>query len=347
MKSHPQSPTHDISFPILPTTLISTILTPYIPLRTAEEAQYYNIKKTSWKTVKKFIKHLHKQKLVQSKDRNGGETVIMDIDFSHPLVKEFVPYKIPKIQPREDPQSQVATDAQEPSTYQQSTGSATEQTLNIKIVYKPVQKLTPDLFPPLSSTDRRNYYTSSDISKRLNDYLAAQEPPVVSKSNPRLITLNPFIANNILSSSRREDAQFLSRGAIFRDVLLKRLISDATLLVPHYAIIKPGQAFEDVKLKAGLGPKITVMLQRRMGNKVVTKVTGFEPFGIDASSLAEELQKKCASSSTTNKMTKDTMEVLVQGDQRKIVQQALTGRGVKAQWLEVIDKTQKKKAGAS
>ncbi|KAI5301385.1 hypothetical protein KEM56_001784 [Ascosphaera pollenicola] len=345
MKSHPQSPTHDISFPILPTTLISNVLTPYIPLRTAEEAQYYNIKRTSWKTVKKFIKHLHKQKLVHSKDRNGGETVILDIDFSHPLVKEFVPYKIPKIRPQNKPQSESATDAQGTPSAQPSTGSAvSEQTLNVQVVYKPVQKLTPDLFPPLSSTDRRNYYSSFDISKRLNDYLAAEDPPVISKSNPRLITLNPFIANNILSASRREDAQFLSRGAIFRDVLLKRLISDPSLLVPHYAIVKPGQVFEDVKLKPGLGPKITVMLQRRMGNKVVTKVTGFEPFGIDASSLAEELQKKCASSSTTNKATKDTMEVLVQGDQRKAVQQVLAGRGVKSQWLEFIDKSQKKKA---
>ncbi|KAI5288763.1 hypothetical protein KEM54_004899 [Ascosphaera aggregata] len=344
MNTHSQSPTHDISFPILPTTLIANIVTPYLPIRTAEEAQYYNIKKTSWKTVKKFIKHLHKQKLVHSKDRNGGETVILDIDFSHRMVQEFVPYKLPKTRTQAQPLSE-STGAAGQSGGQGSAASTSGQNLNVLVLYKPVQKLTPDLFPPLSSTDRRNYYSSSDISKRLNEYLAAEEPPIISKSNPRLITLNSFIANNIFSSTHREDEVYLSRGVIYRDVLLKRLISDPSLLVPHYALVKPGQAPQDAKIKPGLGPKVTITLQRRTGNKVVTKITGFEPFAIDASSLAEELQRKCASSSTTNKLTKDTMEVLVQGDQKKAVQQALAERGVKAQWLELIDKTQKKKAG--
>jgi translation initiation factor 2D len=37
------------------------------------------------------------------------------------------------------------------------------------------------------------------------------------------------------------------------------------------------------------------------------------------------------------------MEVLVQGDQRKAIETALTRRGLKSQWVEVVDKTKKKK----
>jgi translation initiation factor 2D len=40
---------------------------------------------------------------------------------------------------------------------------------------------------------------------------------------------------------------------------------------------------------------------------------------------------------------KGVMEVLVQGDQRKVVDTALSRRGLKSQWVEVVDKTKKKK----
>jgi translation initiation factor 2D len=37
------------------------------------------------------------------------------------------------------------------------------------------------------------------------------------------------------------------------------------------------------------------------------------------------------------------MEVLVQGDQRQVVQTALVRRGLKSQWIDLVDKTKKKK----
>jgi translation initiation factor 2D len=129
-------------------------------------------------------------------------------------------------------------------------------------------------------------------------------------------------------------------------MLLKRLAEDSTLMAPHYAILKPGQTLLDVKPKAGAAPKVNVTLERRTGSKTVTKVSNLEIFGIIPNLLAEELQKKCASSTSVSQATgaaKGVMEVLVQGDQRKALETALTRRGLKSQWIEVVDKTKKKK----
>jgi translation initiation factor 2D len=72
------------------------MIQPYLPIYHDSQAQYYNIKKTSWKNAKKFIKHLDKAQIVKSKDRNGNETVIFDIDFEDQQVTHFQPYKPPQ-----------------------------------------------------------------------------------------------------------------------------------------------------------------------------------------------------------------------------------------------------------
>jgi translation initiation factor 2D len=68
---------------------------PFLPIFTAEDANDLQIKKTSWKNIKKFVKFAEKERLLKSKDRNGGETVIIDIQFESPAFINFVPYRLP------------------------------------------------------------------------------------------------------------------------------------------------------------------------------------------------------------------------------------------------------------
>jgi translation initiation factor 2D len=110
--------------------------------------------------------------------------------------------------------------------------------------------------------------------------------------------------------------------------------------------LKTGQTLGVVKPKTGTAPKVTVIIERRGSNKTVTKVSGVDTFGIIANFLAEELQKKCASSTSVAQATgavKGVMEILIQGDQRKAVETALERRGIRSQWINVVDKTKKKK----
>ncbi|KAJ0425925.1 RNA binding protein Ligatin/Tma64 [Aspergillus carlsbadensis] len=343
-QDNPTTPNHGLSLPISPSALISNMITPYLPIYTAQQTQFYQIKKTSWKNVKKFIKYLDKQRLVKSKDRSGQETVILDVDFDDHRVLNFVPYRLPNKNALESVGKPTAAGKKPAATT--DGDPAVGQTLLVQNLYRPTSKLTPTIFPSLGSTNPSNYYKYSDVSNHIDQYTQSQNPPIIDPQNKRIISLNPFLANTIFTTSSSEDRSTLARGKTTRDMLLKRLVEDSTLMAPHYAILKPGQTLSDVKPKAGAAPKVNVTLERRTGSKTVTKVSNLETFGIIPNLLAEELQKKCASSTSVSQATgaaKGVMEVLVQGDQRKALETALTRRGLKSQWIEVVDKTKKKK----
>lgn len=325
--------------------LIANLITPYLPIYNPQEAQFYNIKKTSWKNVKKFIKQLDKLQLVKSKDRNGQETVILDVDFSDHRVERFVPYRLPSRSALDSSNKPAATDGKK-ATATGGSDPSVGQTLLVQTLYRPTGKLAPTIFPALSTSDPKNFYKYAEVSSHLDQYLQSQDPPVISRDNRRIITLNPFLAETVFTSSSSEDQGTLKRGKTTRDGLLKRIQEDRTLLQPHYAILKPGQTLAEVKPKSGATPKALVTIEKRTGSKTMTKVTNLEIFGIIPALLAEELQKKCASSTSVTQATgaaKGVMEVLVQGDQRQVVQTALVRRGLKTQWIDLVDKTKKKK----
>jgi translation initiation factor 2D len=320
------------------------MITPFLPIFSAQQAQYYQIKKTSWKNVKKFIKYLDKQLLVKSKDRSGQETIILDVDFNDRQVEQFVPYKLPSKSALEN--AKKSTGSANKKTEATGGDPAVGQALTVQTLYRPTQKLTPTVFPALSSTNPQNYYKYSDVSTHLDKYLQSQTPPIIDQQNRRIISLNPFLANTIFTTSSSEDKSTIARGKTTRDALLKRIVEDHSLMTAHYAILRAGQTLSDVKPKPGATPKVNVILERRTGSKTVTKVSNLEVFGIIPSLLAEELQKKCASSTSVaqaNGAPRGVMEVLVQGDQRRVLETALVRRGLKSQWIDVLDKTKKKK----
>ncbi|KKK20037.1 RNA binding protein [Aspergillus ochraceoroseus] len=332
-QDNPSAPNHGLSLPISPSALISNMITPYLPIYSAQQAQYYQIKKTSWKNVKKFIKYLDKQALVKSKDRSGQETVILDVDFDDRRVGEFVPYRIPSRSALEWPGKSSTAAGKKPATSSADGDPSVGQTLTVQNLYRPTSKLTPTIFPSLGSSNPSNYYKYSDVSTHLDQYIQSQNPPIVDPANKRILSLNPFLANTIFTSSSAEDKTTISRGKTTRDFLLRRLVEDSSMMAPHYVILKPGQALADVKPKAGAAPKATITLERRTGSKTVTRVSNLEVFGIIPNLLAEELQKKCASSTSVSQATgapKGVMEVLIQGDQRKALETALTRRGLKS-----------------
>ncbi|KAJ5082617.1 RNA binding protein Ligatin/Tma64 [Penicillium argentinense] len=344
-QDNPSATNHGLTLPVSPSILISNLVTPYLPIYHPQQVQFYNIKKTSWKNVKKFIKHLDKLQLVKAKDRSNQETYVWDVDFDDHRVERFVPYKLPSKNALDNANKSAASDGKKPAANDGSDPSV-GQTLTVQTLYRPTAKLVPTIFPALSASDPKNFYKYPELSTQLDQYLQCQDPPLISKENRRIIDLNPFLANTIFTSSSAEDQGTLKRGKTTRDGLLKRIQEDRTLVQPHYAILKPGQTLSEVKPKAGATPKALVTIEKRSGNKVMTKVSNLEVFGIIPNLLAEELQKKCASSTSVAQASgaaKGIMEVLVQGDQRKAVDTALVRRGLKSQWIELVDKTKKKK----
>jgi translation initiation factor 2D len=340
------APHYGLKLPIQPAYLISNMIQPYLPVYHESQAPYYNIKKTSWKNPKRFIKHLDKEKIVKSKDRNGNETIIFDIDFEDQQITHFTPYRLPKPKETTDAgggQAQVSS--------KEAVGADTSinQSLTLQILIRPSSKLVPDLLP--SKTD---LYTPAQVTSFLKTYIENNPELTSQSSSARFVKLDPFLANNILgSNSSPADTKALAAGEIARDVLQKRILDDHNLCVPYWVLLRNGRNWSSSdsslpKPKSGPSPKVAVVIEKRTGTKTVTKVGNVEVFGINPDLLASDLQKKCASSTSVGQLMggkPGMMEVLVQGDQREVVEKEMGRRGVDRKWIEVVDKT-KKKSGA-
>ncbi|WXC60414.1 hypothetical protein SNK03_006288 [Fusarium graminearum] len=325
-------PHYGLDFPLQPSFIIASMIQPNL----RSQSRHYNIKKTSWKNVKKFIKELHKQKLVLAKDRNGGETVILDIDFDDAQISGFRPYRLPT------PKAPAAEGGASTGDAGQSSNSSTSsgQRINIQFVYRPSSKLVPTLLP--SKTD---FYSAQEISAALKSYIDGH--PELGGQGNSSVKLDPFIANDILGNRPTDDDRsWLAAGRITRSALQKRVLEDTHLCQPFH-IISQGRPSADQKPKAGSPPRILITIEKRTGTKVVTKISNLEPFFIDPHVLAPELQKKCAGSASVGQVAgakPGSMEVVIQGDQRKIITSDILGkRGIDMKWVDTVDKTKPKK----
>ena len=333
-KNVPGEP-HGLDFPIQPSFLISNMIQPYL----RHQSPHYNVKKSSWKNAKKFIKHLDKQTLVKSKDRNGGETVILDIDFKDERIKSFQPYRLPKPKVAETTEDSANVITKDPTT-DQSLG----QKLSLQVVYRAASKLVPELLPSKTA-----FYTAPEITSALKQYIE-NNPDLVNESKKRYIKLNPFIANHILGSNpSSDDSKALASGEVDRGALNRRILDDDHLCIPYHILLRNDQTLgsdSSLKPKSGPPPKITLTIERRGGNKVVTAVAGLEGFFINPQLIRPELQKKCAGSASVGQLMggkPGMLEVQVQGDQRSVIEKEVLGkRGVQPEWIEIVDKTKKK-----
>lgn len=298
------------------------------------------IKKTSWKNAKKFIKALDKAKIVKSKDRDGGECVILDIDFEDSEVIKFVPYKLPK-------KDNTAADSGGGGGGKALTAgtspndSSVGQRLKLIHLYRPKTQLAP-IFEA-SHADVRGLYLPAELRPIVTSYIDSEN--LVSDSNKRLVKIDPVLANAVFDGSTSLDREVLAKGTVPRDALIDRITRSCS---PFWALLRNDETRDSVKAKAGNAPKIQIVLETRSGNKTVTKVSGVEVFHINPQPLAEELQKACASSTSVNQLVGSSpknpvQEIMVQGPQKDAVAGALGKRGVDRHWIEIQDKTRGKK----
>jgi translation initiation factor 2D len=320
---------------------MSNLVQPFLPTFTASETAQLQIKKTSWKTIKKFLKTFDKLSLLKTKDQPGNEVVVMDIDFDDALIQSFKPYALPKKDAA--PTSSNGKAAEQPSD---STDSSVGQKLKLISLFKPKDKLSP-IFAA-SKANPSNYYTSHDLRPIITAYIEGEN--LISSTNKRFVTLNPTLANAVFDGKAATDKEILARGVVPRDTLIDRFIS---ICSPYHIIQRqtsstPSTAIKDEKPRAGSPPKITITLETRSGNKTVTKISGVETYFIAPQPLADELRKVCAGSTSVERLVGSSpknpiMEVMVQGPQRDTVLKALEKRGVDKRWVDVVDKVKKKK----
>lgn len=333
-------PHHGLKFPVNQSAMISNLVLPFLPITTPAQAASLNIKKTSWKNAKKFIKALEKTKVVKSKDRDGGQCVLLDIDFEDPAVTGFVPYRLPK-KDATGAESGGGGGGKAVTSGISPSDDSVGQKLSKVELYKPKESLAP-IFTAASASHHA-LYLPAELRPIINAYIESEK--LISDTNKRLVNLNPVLANAVFDGSTALDREVLAKGSVPRDALIDRIMKSCS---PYWAILCNDATRDQVKANAGHAPKVHIILETRSGNKTVTKLSGVETFYIQPQALAEELQKSCASSTSVNQLAgsspkKPVMEVMVQGPQKDAVIKALEKRGVSRQWVEVTDKTKGKK----
>ncbi|KAF2420016.1 eukaryotic translation initiation factor SUI1 family protein [Tothia fuscella] len=328
-------PTYGLSFPLTQSFVMSNLIQPFLPSLSSQ----LQIKKTSWKTMKKFLKSLDKEQILKTKDQKGNkvETVVLDIDFDDLQIQNFKPYRLPK---REAP---TASSANGKLTESDPTDSSVGQKLKLQSLYKAKEKLAP-LFTP-SEKDSRAFYTAEELRQITTNYIENEK--LISETNKRFVKLNPLLANAVFDGKLGTDREILARGAVSREALVERVLSQCS---QYHTITRISETTPDItpKPRAGAPPKVTITLETRSGNKTVTKLHGLEAFFISPQPLADELRKACAGSTSVERMQGSSpkapvMEVMVQGPQRDAVVKCLTRRGIDAKWIDVVDKVKKKK----
>ncbi|TGZ76539.1 hypothetical protein EX30DRAFT_312329 [Ascodesmis nigricans] len=317
----------EINFPLSSSAFLSDFVLPFLPpassfppfnlLQSTGPHPSLTLKKSSFKNATKFLKHLDKEQLIKTKTRGGGELVILDCNWQSESVTAFVPYKLPK--PEVTPVSAASGNAQAAASA--DDGEHKPKIKTSKLFYLPGPKLTP-FFDEIGA-DKSKPYTPAELRALLLSHLAAHKTPRIPPSaSPTLFTL----------------------------LSLRSPTSREALLSSFTGLCNPVHTFPDsanpTKLHKGPPPKITITVEKRQGQKSVTRLGGIEELGIEPKWLAEKLSHRCAGAATVKQAVGKkvgVMEVQVQGRWDAVVRGMMEGWGVEGRCVEVVDKTGGKK----
>lgn len=334
-------------FPLHQSFIVSNLIQPFLPTFTPRQEKQLQIKNTSWKNIKKFVKTMDKQQIVKSKEQNKNETVILDIDFDDPAVTSFKPYGLPK----KETSAGTSLGRGETANEQIDTGDESiGQKLKVATFFKPTTKLQP-----VFGSATKQLLIPSEVREIITTYIESEN--LVQENNKRLVKLDPTLGNAVFDGSGALDKEVLAKGSVPRDALIDRVLH---AMSPSYVIVRNGNDDDSAgstinssnssRARSGTPPKIHITLETRSGNKTVTKVSGLEVYFITPKLLADELRKVCAGSTSVElvagaakKNEKPVEAVTVQGPQKDAVIKALERRGVDRRWVEVADKTKKGK----
>ncbi|KAF9283710.1 hypothetical protein BGZ68_005199 [Mortierella alpina] len=312
--------TEGVSKEILPMNA-STLYSSYIlPNRARGRAAEADIKKSSWKKLAKWLKVVEKQDLVKCKEIKG-ELFLLGVNWNHAQLKAFGGHKTVEQQAARQAKAEAES----------SQAGAEEKVLEVLEAYRPNSN-SADLFES-TGRSKDGYYTLTELRGLLAAYF--KEKQLADPKNQRIIRLDGVLRGALGKKGEQVDR-------VPRDQTSDRLVSNMVL---HHYIGYKGQQPRFVK--GGVKP-IHVTQEIRTGRKTVTKVSGLEHFMIDVDAFAHELQVLCAGSVAITPLVGaspklNLREVMVQGPQVKNVTEVLQEKGVPKKFIEVLDKTAKKK----
>ncbi|GAB1520951.1 hypothetical protein RhiTH_004040 [Rhizoctonia solani] len=278
---------------------------------------HLDIKHTSHKKLAPFLKGFEKDGILKLKDVRG-ELLIFSVDTKHPALVEAIKWGWKTVGAEERKEKEREKES--------TTGGSTKEILVEEVWFS---EANTDGFFELCGESAPHYPLSS-LRPLLNKYVTGHN--LQHPTNPKFVVLDEVLSRALLRKGDN-DKEFVGR-----DELVDRLSGNMK------GMWRVGGTGNFKKLP--LHP-VNVQTKTRQGRKVVTLITGFEPFGIDPETLSEELRKRCASSTSVSPCVEKPrqLEVMVQGSQIKAVTTLLLELGLPKKWIKVSESSVKGKGG--
>ncbi|KAG8739754.1 hypothetical protein FRC11_000566, partial [Ceratobasidium sp. 423] len=283
------------------------------PLDPKTFLSHLDIKHTSHKKLAPFLKTFEKDGILKLKDVRG-ELLVFSVDAKHPALVEAGKWRWKTV---------GAEEKKERDREKDNATSAKE--IVVEEVWFP-EANTEGFFEACGES--APHYTLSSLRPLLGKYITTHN--LQHPTNPKFVVLDEILSRALLRKGE-DDKEFVGR-----DELVDRLSGN---MKGMWRIGGAG-GFKKMPLQP-----MQVQTKTRQGRKVVTLITGFEPFRLDPEVLSEELRKRCASSTSVAPCAEKPkqLEVMVQGSQIKAVTALLLELGLPKKWVKVSENAGKGK----
>jgi translation initiation factor 2D len=158
----------------------------------------------------------------------------------------------------------------------------------------------------------QEFYTAVEIESLLQSYYKKH-----SLKQNQQVSMSPLLKSVILKKQEKEEIQELNQQEI-----LSRFIQK---LSNYHQVVRNGEAGA---IEKGKLEQMKVTVKKRGGNKLMTFLTGCEPFGIDPEEFKDLIKKSCGCATSMKKVdTCQYMEIMVQGSMLKKICDSLESIG--------------------
>ncbi|EJD43636.1 hypothetical protein AURDEDRAFT_88886 [Auricularia subglabra TFB-10046 SS5] len=298
------------ALPMSTSNFYSSYILPSRPIASSAGGTPADIKHSSYKSLGAFLKLAEKDGLLRLKGDN-----VTTLNAAHQEVAGLGKFKTTG----EADAKAKKREAEEKARDEQV------RPLEVVELWKPHGASTA-LFED-AGADAASLYSAVQLRSVVNGYLAAKQ--LQNAHEQQYINIPEGSAIQTALDNKKDPIGEHCR----RDEALRRLQDN----------MQTWHSLDGVVRKGALKP-VNITSKFRQGKRPVTLITNFEPYGLDADWLGEELRRTCAGATSVSPLPGKSAgkEVLVQGKQIKPAIDFLLARGIPKRWIETADLTEKK-----
>ncbi|KAF6006377.1 hypothetical protein HII12_005122 [Brettanomyces bruxellensis] len=275
-----------------------------------------NMKKTSWKKPLKFLQAMQSVKLLKLKGKGTNVMITEVAGKEHPKIANFEPYRT--VKPKKN------------RTKNRENTVSPDSVINVFQLYSP-RSCTREFFNKLDENFDQ-YYEAHDIHVLLDTYIRKFHLPL--PSDRKIIRVDESLRNMGVKGER---GNLVKRNCVYSMIMAHKANFQPYYKIENALLEENSITRTKGKLRKGFPPKINVGLELKIGRKVMTAISGLEPYDIEPQDLAAILKNKCSGSTTISKLDDSQAKVSVQGSHIQNVQEVLTKKySIKESWINIL-----------